>query len=73
MVQMKVFMITKVSSMMRLTAISTAGVAFTLWIVLGSAYAQGTQGVLPPSVRSPHPSTQNPAVLVTLEKLKQWI
>ena len=72
MVQMKVFMITKVSSMMRLTAISTAGIAFTLWIALGSAYAQGTQGVLPPSVRSPHPSTQNPAVLVTLEKLKQW-
>lgn len=51
------------------TVISAVGIA--LWI-FATACAQGPQAVLPPSSFEPHPSTQNPTVLVTPERLLEW-
>ncbi|HIA74246.1 MAG TPA: cyclase family protein, partial [Gemmatimonadetes bacterium] len=72
MVEMKAPIITEVSSMTRFIIVPVISIAFVLSIASGVACAQGAQRVLPPSARSPHPSTQNPVVLVTLQQLKQW-
>ena len=38
----------------------------------GAAHAQGPQAVLPPSPFEVHPSTQDPAVLVTPQRFLEW-
>jgi hypothetical protein len=62
----------EVSPMTRILVLPVMGIVFNAFVVLESAHAQGTQPVLPPSVWSPHPSTQAATVLVTPQRITQW-
>ena len=58
--------------MTRILVLPVMGIVFITFVLLGSAHAQGTQPVLPPSSGSPHPSTQDSTVLVTPQRITQW-
>ena len=58
--------------MTRILVLPVMGIVFITFVLLGSAHAQDTQPVLQPSSWSLDPSTQDPTVLVTPQRITQW-
>ncbi len=58
--------------MTRILVLPVMGIVFITFVLVGSAHAQGTQPVLQPSSWNLDPSTQDPTVLVTPQRITQW-
>lgn len=58
--------------MRRIFSFAMAAAMCVAVMLVERAHAQGPQAVLPPSPFEVHPSTQDPAVLVTPERLLEW-
>ena len=58
--------------MTRILGFAMSGATCLATVLVGVAHAQGPQAVLPPSTFQAHASTQDPAVLVTPQRLVEW-